>query len=153
MKIHNYLRLSMSVPLLIQTKTRAHALCRFQRLLWTASTKQESNHHQTNLPTPTFFSRHPARVQSLRISSGSSESPPAEWKRSIVGFHLDNENHWVAELECGHNQHVRHDPPMVERPWVLTQDGRDSFLGYGLVCLKCSRGEPKDRAADENQCA
>ena len=29
----------------------------------------------------------------------------------VTGFHQDEEVHWVAELECGHNQHVRHDPP------------------------------------------
>jgi Protein of unknown function (DUF3565) len=34
----------------------------------------------------------------------------------IVGFHQDNAQHWVAELECGHNQHVRHDPPWTNRP-------------------------------------
>jgi hypothetical protein len=27
--------------------------------------------------------------------------------RTIVGFHLDDEQQWVAELECGHDQHVR----------------------------------------------
>ena len=27
--------------------------------------------------------------------------------KRIVGFHQDEEAHWVAELECGHNQHVR----------------------------------------------
>ena len=32
-------------------------------------------------------------------------------QQAIVGFHLDEENHWVAELACGHGQHVRHDPP------------------------------------------
>jgi len=39
-------------------------------------------------------------------------------KREITGFHLDGERHWVAELECGHGQHVRHDPPWQLRPWV-----------------------------------
>ena len=29
-------------------------------------------------------------------------------QRKITGFHLDEEGYWVAELECGHNQHVRH---------------------------------------------
>jgi hypothetical protein len=32
-------------------------------------------------------------------------------ERLIVGFHQDEEKHWVAQLECGHNQHVRHQPP------------------------------------------
>ena len=41
-------------------------------------------------------------------------------KRRITGFHEDEEGHWVAELECGHAQHVRHDPPWQSRPWVTT---------------------------------
>ena len=65
-------------------------------------------------------------------------------KQSMVGYHLDIENHWVAELACGHFQHVRHNPPMTTRPWVLTSEGRNSMLGYKLNCKKCDRGEPKD---------
>jgi len=38
--------------------------------------------------------------------------------RRIAGFHQDEEIFWVAELECGHQQHVRHNPPMTLRPWV-----------------------------------
>ena len=36
-------------------------------------------------------------------------------QQAIVGFHLDEEQHWVAELACGHNQHVRHTPPWQNR--------------------------------------
>jgi hypothetical protein len=57
--------------------------------------------------------------------------------RRIVGFHTDDEGHWVAELECGHGQHVRHDPPWQIRPWVLTPEGRAAFLGVELQCRKC----------------
>lgn len=63
----------------------------------------------------------------------------------MVGYHLDIENHWVAELACGHFQHVRHEPPWTTRPWVLTEDGRRSMLGYELNCKKCDRCEPKDQ--------
>ena len=63
-------------------------------------------------------------------------------QRAITGFHLDAESHWVAELDCGHNQHVRHDPPWQVRPWVTTQSGRDGFLGTMLDCVRCDRGEP-----------
>lgn len=38
--------------------------------------------------------------------------------RRIVGFHLDEKSDWVTELECGHQQHVRHNPPWTERHWV-----------------------------------
>ncbi|MBL8322089.1 MAG: DUF3565 domain-containing protein [Acinetobacter sp.] len=57
--------------------------------------------------------------------------------QAIVGFHQDEEKHWVADLACGHAQHVRHDPPWQNRPWVVTEAGRQSKLGAALNCLKC----------------
>lgn len=66
-------------------------------------------------------------------------------EQPMVGYHTDAENHWVAKLACGHFQHVRHDPPMVTRPWVLTPEGRQSMLGYKLNCKKCDLGAPKDQ--------
>jgi len=32
-------------------------------------------------------------------------------KQPIIGYHKDEKDDWVAELRCGHNQHVRHNPP------------------------------------------
>jgi hypothetical protein len=58
-------------------------------------------------------------------------------KQQITGFHRDEEGHWMAELECGHRQHVRHDPPWQERPWVTTEAGRESWLGALLECRCC----------------
>ncbi|WP_375769867.1 DUF3565 domain-containing protein [Archangium gephyra] len=58
-------------------------------------------------------------------------------KQPITGFHLDEENHWVADLGCGHRQHMRHDPPWMERPWILTEEGRRSRLGVELECNRC----------------
>jgi len=58
--------------------------------------------------------------------------------RRIIGFHRDEESHWVADLECGHTQHVRHDPPWQSRPWVTTEAGRASRLGMELGCLLCA---------------
>lgn len=57
--------------------------------------------------------------------------------RQIAGFHQDEEGHWAAELECGHTQHVRHDPPWQLRPWVVTPEGRAARLGAMLECVKC----------------
>ncbi len=65
-------------------------------------------------------------------------------KQAIIGFHTDTDGHWVAELECGHTQHVRHDPPWQLRPWVLTAKEREKKLGLKLECLKCDRNEPAD---------
>lgn len=66
-------------------------------------------------------------------------------KQPIIGFYKDEENHWVARLKCGHNQHVRHDPPWQLRPWVTTKSGRDRCIAHKLDCKKCDRDEPKDR--------
>lgn len=57
--------------------------------------------------------------------------------RKIVGFHQDEESHWVADLECGHSQHVRHDPPWQVRAWVVTVEGRNGRLGTTLECRRC----------------
>jgi hypothetical protein len=65
-------------------------------------------------------------------------------KQPISGYHKDGENHWVAQLACGHNQHVRHDPPWVNRPWVVTVEGRQSMLGVKLDCRKCDDDAPED---------
>jgi hypothetical protein len=62
----------------------------------------------------------------------------------ITGFHLDEESHWVAELACGHFQHVRHDPPWQVRVWVTTETGRQAQLGQRLACLKCDQGAARD---------
>lgn len=65
--------------------------------------------------------------------------------RSISGYHRDEEGHWVAELECGHFQHVRHNPPWTVREWVTTAEGRQNMLGAPLRCKKCDAGLPPDR--------
>ena len=55
----------------------------------------------------------------------------------IVGYHQDEEGDWVADLACGHGQHVRHNPPLVSRPWVTTDEGRNRHLGTELNCKRC----------------
>jgi hypothetical protein len=61
-------------------------------------------------------------------------------ERAIVGFHTDEQGDWVAELDCGHGQHVRHRPPWELRPWVVTEEGRRERLGQLLQCRKCDQG-------------
>jgi hypothetical protein len=58
-------------------------------------------------------------------------------KQKIVGYHQDDEGHWVADLACGHQQHIYHKPPLVNRPWVLTPEGRQRFMGFELECKWC----------------
>lgn len=58
--------------------------------------------------------------------------------QKIIGFHLDGDEHWVADLECGHAQHVRHQPPWQNREWVVSEEGREEKIGVELFCKKCN---------------
>lgn len=60
--------------------------------------------------------------------------------RAIVDFTRDDEGHWLAILECGHGQHLRHTPPWQNRPWVVSQAGREAHRGMRLACRKCLDG-------------
>lgn len=62
-------------------------------------------------------------------------------QRTIVGYHEDEVGDWVAELDCHHGQHVRHQPPFSKRPWVTTAQGRAQNLGATLNCVRCDRLE------------
>lgn len=76
--------------------------------------------------------------------------------RSIVRFRLDEESDWVADLVCGHAQHVRHGPPFTNRRWVVTEEGRATRIGTDLDCVRCDRSElpegfaPYSRTAEFN---
>lgn len=59
-------------------------------------------------------------------------------ERRILGFRRDDEGHWVAELECGHTQHVRHDPPWQVRPWVIDPAQREARVGTLIECGRCA---------------
>ena len=64
--------------------------------------------------------------------------------QAIIGYHQDEEDDWVARLACGHFQHVRHNPPFINRPWVISAAGRNKMMGYNLPCKKCELGAEKD---------
>jgi tellurite methyltransferase len=61
--------------------------------------------------------------------------------RKIIGFNRDETGDWVAELDCYHRQHVRNKPPLINRPWVESVEGRKEKLGAILSCVRCDRLE------------
>jgi uncharacterized protein (DUF488 family) len=83
------------------------------------------------------------RTEPAHITEGAVHAPNCSlvYPRvsRIVGYHQDEEENWVAELSCGHQQHVRHRPPLTERPWVLTEAGRAAKIGQAVVCAECMR--------------
>jgi hypothetical protein len=61
-------------------------------------------------------------------------------QRQVISFYQDEERHWVARLDCGHGQHVRHDPPWMVREWVMNESGRGARIGSWMECRKCEQG-------------
>ncbi len=70
-------------------------------------------------------------------------------ERRIVGYRQDDEQHWVAELECGHSQHIRHEPPWQVREWVLTEATRRDHLGTILNCILCDMDGTRTAAYED----
>jgi hypothetical protein len=62
-------------------------------------------------------------------------------QRAIVGYEQDDRGDWIAELACGHRQHVRHQPPFFQRAWVLEAAGRQERLGTPLECRLCDEAD------------
>ncbi len=65
-------------------------------------------------------------------------------ERAIVGYDRDDAGDWVADLSCLHRQHVRHQPPFRDAPWVLDAAGRAARIGSPLECPLCDRAELPD---------
>jgi len=89
-------------------------------------------------------------MQAGRIETGDVAPTYADVvERAIVAFRLDAEGEWVAELACGHRQHVRHRPPFFPRPWVLEPDTRRQRLGTLLECRLCGQNVPAPAPSSE----
>ncbi len=58
--------------------------------------------------------------------------------RKIVEFDRDELGDWRARLECGHYRHFRHDPPLVTRDWIMSDEGRRERLGKEIECRRCA---------------
>ncbi|UQY35694.1 DUF3565 domain-containing protein [Pseudomonas fulva] len=76
------------------------------------------------------------------VTNGGGESDPSPDGRAastvtLVGFEQDHDGHWVAALSCGHTQHLRHQPPWQNRPWVLDAAQRHAHIGTNFTCGWC----------------
>ncbi len=67
--------------------------------------------------------------------------------QAITGFHQDEDGDWIAELACGHTQHVRHQPPWQLRPWTQTPESRAHMLGHPLPCKACDSAHRDENAS------
>ncbi|MGO4000387.1 MULTISPECIES: DUF3565 domain-containing protein [Pseudomonas] len=73
-------------------------------------------------------------------SERNPDQRPASTLSMITGFHQDEEGHWVAELSCGHTQHLRHQPPWQSRAWVEDPLQRQEKIGQPFACGWCAQG-------------
>jgi hypothetical protein len=85
---------------------------------------------------------------SLAKQSPESEHNPDRRDSTITGFHQDGDGHWVAELSCGHTQHLRHQPPWQSRTWVLDPVQRQEKIGQPFACGWCAQGSVSDNLGD-----
>jgi hypothetical protein len=58
-------------------------------------------------------------------------------QRRIIGYSVDEAGERIAILDCGHPQHIRHQPPFINRAWTLTEADRSAMLGQTLNCVRC----------------
>lgn len=65
-------------------------------------------------------------------------------KQKIASFHQDEVGDWVAVLSCGHQRHVRHNPPWTNHPWVVIPAGRQRFIGLEIECKACSEEQSQE---------
>lgn len=65
-------------------------------------------------------------------------------ERTITAFEVDKEGDPIAILDCGHPQHVRHKPPFINRPWVISEEERKGMIGKKLNCVRCDNQELPD---------
>jgi len=63
------------------------------------------------------------------------------FKRRIIDFHQDEFKDWIADLECGHSQHMRHNPPWQNRPWIIKKSSRQQQLGRLINCKVCTEAK------------
>ncbi|WP_093413394.1 MULTISPECIES: DUF3565 domain-containing protein [unclassified Pseudomonas] len=77
-------------------------------------------------------------------SEQNPDKRPEANASTILGFHQDEDGHWVVELSCGHTQHLRHQPPWQSRDWVMDPAQRLEKIGQPFDCGWCAQGSVSD---------
>ncbi len=84
----------------------------------------------------------------MRAGRTGGSSGPVDVRTTIAAFHQDAAGEWVAELACGHRQHVRHRPPWQVRAWVQDPEARAARIGAPIDCPLCGVPRPMTRAQE-----
>lgn len=74
----------------------------------------------------------------------SEPAPPVP--RTILGWRREAADTVVSTLDCGHDRHVRHQPPLSSHAWVLDDAACDARVGASIECLRCGQRLLPERA-------
>jgi hypothetical protein len=90
------------------------------------------------------------RMQLCRIEQLLTDGDAASVR--LLDLHQDADGHWVASLSCGHSQHLRHQPPWQNRPWVMASTQRQARLGEPFLCGWCAQRETETINNESERC-
>jgi tellurite methyltransferase len=64
-------------------------------------------------------------------------APPVP--RTISSWRREAADVVVLRLDCGHDRHVRHRPPLSSHVWVMDDATCEVRVGESIECLRCGR--------------
>jgi tellurite methyltransferase len=70
----------------------------------------------------------------------------APMQRRILSFETDEDGDWRVRLDCGHQRHLRHDPPREVRPQLSDPHAREEAIGQEIECGRCDQRLIPDEA-------
>lgn len=73
-------------------------------------------------------------------------SPVPPVPRLIEGTRRVAPDEVVLRLDCGHERHARHHPPLTSLPWVLDDAACEARVGQAIECLRCGQRLMPDAA-------
>jgi len=74
------------------------------------------------------------------------QAPPVP--RTIVGWRRESPDAVVLRLDCGHERHVHHRPPLSSHPWARSDAECQERVGAEIECLRCGQRLVPDRARE-----
>jgi tellurite methyltransferase len=71
--------------------------------------------------------------------AGRVPDPAPPVPRTISSWRREAADAVVLRLECGHDRHVRHRPPLSRHGWVMDDAGCEVRVGEPIECLRCGQ--------------
>jgi tellurite resistance-related uncharacterized protein len=89
--------------------------------------------------------------QAFAVSEPVPPVPPVP--RIITGWRREAPDVVVLHLDCGHDRHVHHRPPLSSHAWVQDDAATAARVGHPIECLRCGQRLPPDGAEEYRRTA